>query len=256
MSPAVRARGLAVDLGGRAVLRDVDLEVCRGERLALLGPNGAGKTTLLRALLGLVRLRAGSVEVAPGIGRTLGYVPQRHEFAWELPVPVHEAALSGRVGLRAWWRRPGVDDHRAAREALERVDLADLADRPVGDLSGGQRQRVLVARALALGSPVLLLDEPFTGLDLPTQELLIDLLARLAADGVAVVMSTHDIASALVASERLALVAGGVRAVGRPDELRDPHLWAATFGVGVDSPFLRGLGLIDSRAREPEGALR
>jgi manganese/iron transport system ATP-binding protein len=235
--------GLAVDLGGRAVLRDVDLTVAGGEFTGLLGPNGAGKTTLLRAVLGLVPIRAGTVRLD---GRPLdrrrsqlGYVPQRHEFTWDYPVSVEEAVMTGRCGRLGPWRRPGVDDWRAVGDALTQVGLTALRRRPVGELSGGQRQRVLVARALAARPEVLLLDEPFTGLDLPTQEDLAGLFADLAAQGRGVIMTTHDLLAALQGCERLVLINRTVVASGGPHELADPELWERTFGISGASPILR-----------------
>jgi manganese/iron transport system ATP-binding protein len=240
---ALDIRELGVDLGGRPVLRDVDLAVPAGEFLGVLGPNGAGKTTLLRAILGLVPVRSGTVLVRgapPSRGRTrLGYVPQRHEFAWDYPVSVLDAVLTGRSARLGVWRRARARDWDAAAEAVDRVGLADLAGRPVGELSGGQRQRVLVARALVAEPEVLLLDEPYTGLDLPAQEQLATLFARLAAEGRAVVMTTHDLLAALHGCDRLALVNRTVVAVGARSELRDPAPWRRTFGVGEDSPLLR-----------------
>jgi manganese/iron transport system ATP-binding protein len=238
-------RDLDVDLGGRPVLRDVDLAVPAGEFLGVLGPNGAGKTTLLRAVLGLVPVRSGTILVRgapPTRDRSrLGYVPQRHEFAWDYPVSVLDAVLTGRSARLGVWRRPRTRDWEAAADAVDRVGLADLAARPVGELSGGQRQRVLVARALVADPEVLLLDEPYTGLDLPAQEELAALFTRLAAEGRAVVMTTHDLLGALHGCARLALVNGTVVAVGPGSALRDPLLWQRTFGVGPDSPLLRVL---------------
>ncbi|WP_082406455.1 anchored repeat-type ABC transporter ATP-binding subunit [Microbacterium sp. No. 7] len=242
--PGIRVAGLSVDLGGRRVLTGVDLRVASGELVGLLGPNGAGKTTLLRAVLGLVRPHAGTVRIdgrRPAEARALvGYVPQRHEFAWDFPITVEEAVLTGRTARIGWMRRAGAADYRAADEALGRVGMGDLRRRPVGELSGGQRQRVLVARALALAPSALLLDEPFTGLDMPSQELLTDLFARLAREGHAVLMTTHDIAGALHACTRVCLLgAGGVVADGEPAALDDPALWMRAFDVRADNPVLR-----------------
>ncbi|GAB3400230.1 anchored repeat-type ABC transporter ATP-binding subunit [Schumannella luteola] len=243
-APALSLRGIEVELGGRTVLRDVDLDVHHGELLALVGPNGAGKTTLLRTAMRLQRARRGTVT-----GPTrLGYVPQRAEFAWDFPISVEDVVMSGRTGRLGLLRRPGTADWRVVRAALERVDLDALRTRTVGELSGGQRQRVLVARALALESSVLLLDEPFTGLDMPTQDLLTALFAELARDGLAVVMSTHDLVSALDASDRVALIDGGIAAVGRPEELRDPALWSRVFGIRAGHPLLR---LLEAPAVHP-----
>jgi manganese/iron transport system ATP-binding protein len=242
---ALRVTGVAVDLGGRPVLRDTDLEVDRGELVGLIGPNGAGKTTLLRAVLGAVPVRSGSVTIEgerarPGRAH-VGYVPQRHEFAWDFPISVEDVVMSGRTGSLGLFRRPRADDWRAVLDALRRVQLDDLRDRTVGELSGGQRQRVLVARALALRPSVLLLDEPFTALDLPTQELLSSLFTSLAREDTAVLMTTHDLLGAMATCDRVALLNRRVVAVGTPDQLRDPQVWMATFGVGPDNPLLRVL---------------
>ncbi|MDO8183964.1 anchored repeat-type ABC transporter ATP-binding subunit [Conexibacter sp. JD483] len=246
MSAALALREVSVELGGRPVLRDATLEVARGELVGLLGPNGAGKTTLLRTALGLLRPASGRIEVDGDATRhrrgAIGYVPQRHEFAWEFPISVEEVVMSGRSGALGLLRRPGIADWKAVDDALYRVRMTELRERPVGQLSGGQRQRVLVARALALGSPVLLLDEPFTGLDMPTQELLTDLFQSLAREDRAVLMTTHDLAAALYSCDRLALLNGTVLATGTPQQLAaEEALWQQTFGISARSPLLRVL---------------
>ncbi|GAA1695747.1 anchored repeat-type ABC transporter ATP-binding subunit [Microbacterium sediminicola] len=242
--PALDVHEVSVDLGGRRVLSDVSLSVTRGELVALLGPNGAGKTTLLRAILGVQPIATGQVRVegrATKPGRTaIGYVPQRHEFAWDFPISVAHAVASGLTGRLGVLRWPGRSEWDGVAEALERVRMTDLADRPIGQLSGGQRQRILVARALVLRPALLLLDEPFTGLDMPTQELLSELFAALAHEGRAVLMTTHDLLGAIDVSDRLALLNRTVVAAGPPRELVDnPQLWAQTFGVGENSALLR-----------------
>ncbi|GAB3708614.1 anchored repeat-type ABC transporter ATP-binding subunit [Mariniluteicoccus flavus] len=246
----VDVRGVAVDLGGRRVLSDIDLAVDAGELLGLVGPNGAGKTTLLRTLLGLVRPVAGTVTVegrTPArASRRLGYVPQRHEFAWDFPISVEAVVMSGRVRHIGWLRQPGVADHRLVRRALARVRLTDLADRTVGQLSGSQRQRVLIARALATDPSILLLDEPFTGVDMPTQELLGELFRALAAEGTTVVMTTHDLADAMASCDRICLVNRRIVADGTPDDVRDPELWMRAFGVSATSPLLASVGAATS----------
>ncbi|WP_156753563.1 anchored repeat-type ABC transporter ATP-binding subunit [Actinokineospora pegani] len=240
---ALRVTGLTVDLGGRRVLTDVDLVVDKGEFVGLVGPNGAGKTTLLRAVMGLLRPSGGefSVDGEPlRRGRAgLGYVPQRHEFAWDFPISVQDVVMTGRTGHLGLFRGPRADDWRAVARALDRVRMGELRTRPVGELSGGQRQRVLLARALALRPSVLLLDEPFTGLDMPTQELLSDLLLELAGAGHAVLTTTHDLAGALHTCDRLVLLNRTVVGAGAPAELRDERLWMDTFGVSERSPLLK-----------------
>ncbi|GGL93403.1 anchored repeat-type ABC transporter ATP-binding subunit [Streptomyces fumigatiscleroticus] len=233
--PLLQVRDVRVVLGGRTAVQDTCLTVRGGELLGLLGPNGAGKTTVLRAVLGLVPLAGGDVLIGglpAGRARHLvGYVPQRHEFAWDFPVDVSGAVLSGRTRSIGWLRRAGAADRAAAEEALERVGLAELRRRPVGELSGGQRQRVLVARALASDPGLLLLDEPFTGVDVPTQELLNDLFGRLAAEGKGLLMTTHDLAAAARTCTRVALLNRTVVAEGGPGLLADPAQMLRAFGL-------------------------
>lgn len=254
MTAALQIENVGVELGGRPVLTGTDLTVDRGELVGLIGPNGAGKTTLLRTVLGVLAPSTGRVLVE---GRTstpgatpIGYVPQRHEFAWEFPISVADAVMTGLTGRLGLFRRPGVAHWEAVADALERVRMTELAGRPVGQLSGGQRQRVLVARALAAQPAVLLLDEPFTGLDMPTQELLSALFADLAREGRAVLMTTHDLLSALDGCDRIALLNRTIIAVGTPAQLAtDPALWMTTFGVGADSALLRILTATSSERR-------
>jgi manganese/iron transport system ATP-binding protein len=238
---------LAVELAGRQVLHDVSLQVDLSEQVGLIGPNGAGKTTLLRSLLGLLPIRSGNITIdgrTPVQARgTIGYVPQRHEFAWDYPVQVRTAVMTGRTHRIGWLRRPGAADRNAVHEALARVDLTDLATRPIGELSGGQRQRVLVARALALRPQLLLLDEPFTGLDVPTQEILTRLFRDLTAEGTAILMTTHDLPAAADTCHRLCLLNQTVVADGPPDELRDPAVWLRAFGVARSEQLLHSLGV-------------
>jgi manganese/iron transport system ATP-binding protein len=240
---ALGVEDLSVELGGRRVLTDVHLTVDKGELVGLVGPNGAGKTTLLRTVLGLLRPRTGRVLVGDEPVRRgrveLGYVPQRHEFAWDFPISVENVVMTGRTGTLGLLRRPGVADWEAVAEALDLVRMSDLRSRPVGQLSGGQRQRVLVARALALRPPALLLDEPFTGLDMPTQELLSDLVLSLAREARAVLMTTHDLPAALHTCDRLALLNRTIIAAGTPDQLRDETVWMDTFGIRADNPLLK-----------------
>jgi manganese/iron transport system ATP-binding protein len=244
---ALDVTGLSVQLGGRRVLRDVNLSVDTGEFVGLIGPNGAGKTTLLRTILGMIRPERGSVHVngrAPARTRSsVGYVPQRHEFAWDFPISVEDAVMTGRVRRIGWLRRPAQRDFEAVADALERVHMSHLGARPVGELSGGQRQRVLVARALALQPGLLLLDEPFTGLDMPTQELLIELFRELATEERAVLMTTHDLIGAMHECSRLCLVNRTVIADGAPRDLKTPEVWMDTFDVKAGNPLLSSLGV-------------
>ena len=249
-APALELCEVTVQLGGRRVLQGINLAVRPGEFLGLIGPNGAGKTTLMRSALGLIPTESGSVE---RVDKAPGYVPQRHEFVWDFPISVEDAVLSGLSSTIGWLRRPGRRHYEAVAAALARVEMSHLAERPVGELSGGQRQRVLVARALALQPTVLLLDEPFTGLDMPTQELLGNLFSELAAEGRAVIMTTHDVAGAMHLCSRVCLLNRRVVADATPAELRHPEPWMETFGIRRDNPLIASLGVpaADALAQEP-----
>lgn len=238
-SPLISVNDLSVSLSGRRVIDAANLSVHPGEFIGLLGPNGAGKTTLMRAVLGLVPF-TGSIDVTT----SLGYVPQRHDVEWDFPISVGKAVLSGRTGLVGWFRRPGRADKQAARRAIELTNLEGFARRPIAQLSGGQRQRVLIARALACEPEVLLLDEPFTGLDAPNTEELLILFERLTARGTSVVMSTHNLSEAADSCSRLVLFNRGIIADGPAEALRlSPQPWSETFGVSASSPLLSAIGV-------------
>ncbi|HEV8296226.1 MAG TPA: metal ABC transporter ATP-binding protein [Acidimicrobiales bacterium] len=203
MSDALHVHDLSVAYDRDVVLREVHLRLAPGESVALIGPNGAGKSTFIKAILGLVPATSGWVEVlgsAPQDARArVAYVPQVDLLDPQFPVTVFQVALMGRYRRVGWFRRPNAVDRAAARDALAEVGLADRADDTFGVLSGGQRQRVLIARAIAQEAELLLLDEPFNGVDAVTQDVLIDVLGRLRAAGTAVVMATHDISVAHLA---------------------------------------------------------
>jgi ABC-type Mn2+/Zn2+ transport system ATPase subunit len=188
----VACEDVVLAYGARTALAGVTFAARPGERVAVLGPNGGGKTTLFRALTGELEPAAGRV-VAP---RHCGVVPQTERSRLDFRVSALDVALMGAVSRLAWWRRPTRHDRALARAALERVGLGALADATFGDLSGGQRQRVLIARALVQDGAVVLLDEPFSGLDSASAELLMRLLDDLANEGRAVLVATHDVEQA------------------------------------------------------------
>jgi manganese/iron transport system ATP-binding protein len=201
--PALVLDHVTVAFDGVRVLEDVDGCVHEGDSVALIGPNGAGKSTLLRAILGLVPLASGHIEVlgtTPKAARPrVGYVPQSDQLDPEFPITASQVVLMGRYPALGWFRRPARSDRRAAADALDRVGLASEAGKRFGTLSGGQRQRVLIARAICQDARLLLLDEPFNGVDAATQESILQLLAELRSEGVAVVMPTHDLSVAHLA---------------------------------------------------------
>lgn len=247
MSEPLRVDNVSVELSHRPVLHDVNLVVNNGDFVGLVGPNGAGKTTLLRSILGLIPTSTGTITVSGATGKKalkhIGYVPQRHEFAWDFPIDVKGVVMTGRTSHIGWLRTAKQKDYEAVYYALDKVRMRELEKRPVGQLSGGQRQRVLLARALATKPDILLLDEPFTGLDMPSQELLLELFEELSKEGVALLMSTHDLGSAMDVCSRLVLLNRTVMAAGTPEEVSDPKIWMRTFNVKPHSPLLRTVGV-------------
>lgn len=230
----LKMEGVQVGYPDRTVLRGLDLTVDAGEIVALVGPNGAGKTTTLRTALGLLRPLDGRVQISgrePGRGRRhVGYVPQRHDVDWSFPLTVQELVVSGRFPLMGLAGRPARSDLSAVARALEMTGLSALAQRPLAELSGGQRQRTLLARALCLEPALLLLDEPATGVDVVTQQMLTALLRSVADDGTGVLLTTHDLASAVDLADRLVVVDQRVVIDAPPQvAVHDPAL-AAVFG--------------------------
>jgi ABC-type Mn2+/Zn2+ transport system ATPase subunit len=227
--PLIEASGLSVGYdSGPPAATGIDFALHPGERLALLGPNGGGKTTLLRAVLGELRPRSGALRVDAACGS----VPQTERSRLDYPVSALDVAAMGALSRLPWWRRPGRRDREAARRALERVDLGGLAEETFGELSGGQRQRVLIARALVQEAGVLLMDEPFTGLDRPSADLLEHLIVELAAEGRGIVMATHDLEQAGRWDSVLCINRRQI-AVGEPDAILNREILEATFGGAI-----------------------
>jgi len=245
---------VTVAYGGRAAaLDDVTMEVPHGGQLAIVGPNGAGKSTLFKALVGLLPLRGGSIELRDrdphAQAEPIAYVPQREEIDWSFPVTVSDVVMMGRYGRLGWLRRPRTVDRDVVASCLEELSIADLAARPVGDLSGGQQQRVFLARALAQEPHVLLLDEPFTGVDVNAKEALLDLLERLRRRGITVLVSTHDMQTASQRFELVAPLNGRLIAYGPPAAVfTHQHIGDAFGGHAL---FLEDMVVIDECCPAP-----
>jgi manganese/zinc/iron transport system ATP- binding protein len=189
--------------------------VAPAERVAVIGPNGAGKSTLMKAIMGLLPVRVGKIETK-GV---LGYVPQHEAVNWDFPVTVRDVVMMGRTRQIGWLRWPNRPHWQAVESALARVGMADLAGRQVGELSGGQRRRVFIARALAQEAQILILDEPFAGVDASAQGEMMAVLDRLYAEGLTVVLSTHDLDLAFQRFDRVLALRQQLIAYGTPQEV-------------------------------------
>jgi ABC-type Mn2+/Zn2+ transport system ATPase subunit len=240
-------RGVTVAYNGAPALSDVTMSVPHGGQVAVVGPNGAGKSTLFKTLVGLLRPRAGDITLfgdEPGRqADPIAYVPQREEIDWSFPVTVADVVMMGRYGRLGWLRRPGAADREIVARCLDELGVADLAGRAIGELSGGQQQRVFLARALAQEPHVLLLDEPFTGVDVSAKEALLVLLQRLRSRGITVLVSTHDMQTAASRFELVALLNGRLIAYGPPPAVFTPEHIGAAFGG--QALFLDGMVVID-----------
>lgn len=221
----VEANDLAVGYDGSPVLSGVDFEIDRGTTVGVLGPNGGGKTTLFRALLGRLPALAGSLEVRVPCST----VPQTDRSRLDYPVSCLDVAKMGSLAGLPWWRRPGRAEKRVSLDALSAVGMRELADEPYGELSGGQRQRVLIARALTARADLLLLDEPYSGLDAPSAERLDQLILDLASEGRSIMIATHDVDQTM-AWDRVLCLNGRQIAWGKPGQVLDRSVLEQTYG--------------------------
>lgn len=244
--PGISASGVYVTYrNGQTALRDASFEVPAGSITALVGVNGAGKSTIFKAIMGFVPVARGRITV---LGQTVqaalkqnlvAYVPQSEEVDWSFPVLVEDVVMMGRYGHMGFFRIPGAADRRAVTDALARVNMSEYRKRQIGELSGGQRKRVFLARALAQDGRVILLDEPFTGVDVQTENAIITLLRELRDEGRVILVSTHNLGSVPEFCDRTVLVKGTVLAYGTTETTFTRENLELAFG-GVLRHFVLG----------------
>jgi ABC-type Mn2+/Zn2+ transport system ATPase subunit len=228
--PVLTVEGLTVFFNGAPAIEDVSFALHAGDHVAIIGPNGAGKSTLMKTIMGLLQPQAGTVNLRKTDHLHLGYVPQHEGVDWKFPVTVRDVVMMGMVRQIGWLRHAGRSRWAAVDAALERVGMADLGNRQIGDLSGGQRRRVFIARALAQQANVLLLDEPFSGVDTGTQSSLMDTLDALNRDGLTILLSTHDLALAFSRFRRVLALNRRLIAYGTAAEVYQPAILSQLYG--------------------------
>lgn len=230
----IETHNLSVHFEDRPALSSIDLSLAPGEIVALVGPNGAGKSTLLRVLAGVLPASHGGVLIdgreANGPNPCVAYVPQRSAVDWTFPIDVSGVVLLARRTARSRFLPFGKDDRAAALLALQSVEMDRYASVQISYLSGGQQQRVFLARALLQNGDVYLLDEPFTGVDIPTQDIVVGVLHELAARGKTIVYATHDLYQAFRSSDRVVLLNRSIVADGPPNKVATEENLRATFG--------------------------
>jgi ABC-type Mn2+/Zn2+ transport system ATPase subunit len=223
-----------IGYGEKIVMHGLNFQVPHGARVAVVGPNGAGKSTLFKAMVGILPLQSGQILIH---GELLGahkdcvaYVPQREDVDWRFPVTVQDVVMMGRYGQMGWLSRPSSDDKRVVSKSLEQMGIANLAAHSIGQLSGGQQQRAFLARALAQGPHILLMDEPFTGVDMTTQDITLNLLDHLKSRQVTTIISTHDLNLAASRFDLILLLNHRLIAFGAPQEVFVKENLAQAFG--------------------------
>ncbi len=235
-SISIDVENLTVAYHGKVALHGASLQIQAGSISGLVGMNGSGKSTLFKAIMGFLKPVTGRVLINGLPIKTVqkkslvAYVPQSEEVDWNFPVSVHDVVMMGRYGYMNILRIPSANDQRVVRESLERVQMWSMRDRQIGELSGGQKKRAFLARALAQKGTVLLLDEPFTGVDIKTEKAMIDLLLELREEGHTILISTHDLASITTFCDQVVLINRTILAYGDTSEVFTEENLSRTFG--------------------------
>jgi manganese/iron transport system ATP-binding protein len=247
-TPILRVKNLSVGYESGRALDNLNFELITGERMAVVGPNGAGKSTLFKVIAGLLKPDKGNVSVFgedPGGHKCISYLPQHNHVDWNFPVTLTEVVMMGRtrrIGLIRW---PGNHDREVVKRAIETVGLSHFANRQISQLSGGQQQRMFIARALAQEADLMLMDEPVTGLDTPSQEELFAVLDALRAQQVTVMIALHDLKLAATSFDRVILLNHRLIGIGKPADVFSRENLAVAYGDrlhydvdGTEIPFL------------------
>lgn len=230
--PIITAHDLTVRYNGEVALESVSVTLRQGERVALIGLNGAGKSTFIKAVMGINTPSGGSIRVDTDLQR-IGYVAQQQEIQWDFPATVRDVVLMGCARRIGWLRLPSRRYKQVVDQALAQVNLSAFADRQIGELSGGQRRRAFIARALAQDANLLILDEPFSGVDASAQAELLDVLDQLNRDGMTILFSTHDLDLAFRRFDKVMALRRHLVAFGTPAQVYNADVLRDLFGGRV-----------------------
>jgi ABC-type Mn2+/Zn2+ transport system ATPase subunit len=235
MSYPIVVEGLSVSYDKKRVLHNVYLRIEEGKLIGVIGPNGAGKSTLFKSILGLIDNNTGTIKIfdkdISESRKRVAYVPQRDEVDWSFPATVKDIVLMGRFPAKSLWERMDAKDHQKAKDAMEELSILDLADRQIGALSGGQQQRVFLARALCQEADILMLDEPFVGVDVTTEEHIIRVLRKLSKEGKTLLVVHHDLSSVRAYFNQVILINQRLIAYGDTDTTFIPENISKTYGA-------------------------
>lgn len=230
----ITVENLQVNYHQQVALESVSVELPAGKITGIIGPNGSGKTTFLKAVLGIVTPVTGSVrffgETLDKVRQQVAYVPQRESVDWDFPISVYDVVSMGRLNPKKWWQRVGSEDLRIIQDALAQVNLTELQHRQIGQLSGGQQQRVFLARALAQQASLIVMDEPFVGVDVASQDAILKVLQTLRDAGKSIVIVHHDLSTVATYFDYVVLLNNKLVAAGDTKELLKPETLAKAYG--------------------------
>lgn len=233
MSKTIDVKNLDVSYSGNKVLQDINFSLESGKLIGILGPNGAGKSTLIKAMLGLISKDSGDVSIygksVDDMRKDIAYVPQRSNIDWDFPILVKDTVLLGTYPKLGLFKRPSQKDKEWALKCLEKVGMEDFAEKQIGELSGGQQQRVFVARSLAQNADVFFLDEPFVGIDVSSEEIIVDILRELRDQGKTVFVIHHDLSKVEGYFDDIILINKALFGAGSVEDVFTPEIMEAAF---------------------------
>lgn len=237
MKTAISINDLTVAYQHNVVLSQVTATIPEGMITGIIGPNGSGKTTLIKTIMGLIPAQSGSVRIwnepLDKIRAKVAYMPQRESVDWNFPASVYDVVAMGRLNPAKWWKRLSKADHTLVMQALEQVQLTEFKDRQIGQLSGGQQQRVFLARALAQQASLLLMDEPFVGVDMVSQQAILNVLGALRSQGKTLIIVHHDLSTVSESFDYALLLNQRLVAAGPVAEIVQPEVLSEAYGKGT-----------------------